>query len=130
MALINENYLKLKAGYLFPEIGRRVKKYADEHPSAKIIRLGIGDVTEPLPPAVLEAMHTAVDEMGKRETFRGYGPEQGYDFLREAIAKNDYQSRGPVIVGSRTFCSTAGPRACRGWCRCYKLRWCCTPTMA
>src|SRR5690348_1747735 len=94
MAYINENYLKLKAGYLFPEIARRVKAFAAENPSAKIIRLGIGDVTEPLPPAVIEAMHKAVDDMAKRETFQGYGPEQGYDFLREKIAKFDYQSRG------------------------------------
>src|SRR5947209_7475858 len=89
MAQINENYLKLKAGYLFPEIGRRVAAYARENPQAKIIRMGIGDVTEPLPAVVREAMHKAVDEMGDRKTFRGYGPEQGYDFLREAIAKHD-----------------------------------------
>src|SRR5262245_12948316 len=82
MALINDNYLKLKAGSLFPEIGRRVKAFQENNPPAKIIRMGIGDVTEPLPPAVVEAMHKALDEMGKRETFRGYGPEQGYDFLR------------------------------------------------
>lgn len=105
MARINDNYLKLKAGYLFPEIGRRVKKFAEANPQASIIRLGIGDVTEPLPAAVLEAMHKAVDEMGKRETFRGYGPEQGYDFLREAIAKNDYQSRGANISADEIFVS-------------------------
>jgi LL-diaminopimelate aminotransferase len=105
MARINDDYLKLKAGYLFPEIGRRVKKFADEHPQAKIIRLGIGDVTEPLPAAVLEAMHKAVDEMGKRETFRGYGPEQGYDFLRDAIAQHDYQSRGANISADEIFVS-------------------------
>ncbi len=105
MARINDNYLKLKAGYLFPEIGRRVKKFAEENPQASIIRLGIGDVTEPLPAAVLEAMHKAVDEMGKRETFRGYGPEQGYDFLREAIASNDYQSRGANISADEIFVS-------------------------
>src|SRR5690349_17612746 len=93
MAYINENYLKLKAGYLFPEIGRRVKTFSQANPTAKIIRLGIGDVTEPLPPAVIQAMHKAVDDMARRDTFHGYGPEQGYDFLREAIAKNDFQSR-------------------------------------
>jgi len=94
MAFINDNYLKLKAGYLFPEIGRRVKAFQQANPSAKVIRMGIGDVTEPLPPAVVQAMHKAVDEMGVRETFRGYGPEQGYDFLRDAIAKNDFAARG------------------------------------
>ncbi|MBI1344882.1 LL-diaminopimelate aminotransferase [bacterium] len=105
MAYVNDNYLKLKAGYLFPEIGRRVKKFSEEHPEAKIIRLGIGDVTEPLPAAVREAMHKAVDEMGQRDTFRGYGPEQGYDFLREAIAKNDFQSRGANIAADEIFVS-------------------------
>src|SRR6266550_1227390 len=92
MAHVNDNYLKLKAGYLFPEIGRRVAAFAKENPTAKIIRMGIGDVTEPLPAAVVEAMHKAVDEMTRRETFRGYGPEQGYDFLRDAIARNDYHA--------------------------------------
>jgi len=105
MAYVNDNYLKLKAGYLFPEIGRRVKKFSEEHPEAKIIRLGIGDVTEPLPAAVREAMHNAVDEMGQRDTFRGYGPEQGYDFLREAIAKHDFQSRGANVAADEIFVS-------------------------
>jgi LL-diaminopimelate aminotransferase len=105
MALINENYLKLKAGYLFPEIGRRVKAFGAAHPDAKIIRLGIGDVTEPLPPAVVEAMHKGVDDLAKRETFHGYGPEQGYDFLREPIAKNDFQSRGCDISADEIFVS-------------------------
>lgn len=105
MALVNENYLKLKAGYLFPEIGRRVSKFAAENPSAKIIRLGIGDVTEPLPPAIIEALHRATDEMAHRETFRGYGPEQGYDFLRSAIAKNDYASRGANVADDEIFVS-------------------------
>src|SRR5207249_1218819 len=80
MAYINDNYLKLKAGYLFPEINRRVNAFAATHPQAKIIRMGIGDVTEPLPTAITQAMHAAVDEMGQRESFHGYGPEQGYDF--------------------------------------------------
>src|SRR6516164_2484144 len=88
MARINESYRKLKAGYLFPEIGRRVAKFCAENPSAKVIRLGIGDVTEPLVPAIVEAWHKAVDEMAVRATFRGYGPEQGYDFLRQAIVAN------------------------------------------
>ena len=105
MALVNENYLKLKAGYLFPEIGRRVTKFAAENPSAKIIRLGIGDVTEPLPPAIIEAMHKATDEMARRETFRGYGPEQGYDFLRNAIAKNDFVGRGANVSADEVFVS-------------------------
>jgi LL-diaminopimelate aminotransferase len=105
MARINDNYLKLKAGYLFPEIGRRVKAFSDANPSAKIIRMGIGDVTEPLPGAVVEALHRATDEMARRETFRGYGPEQGYDFLREAIARNDYQSRGCEIAADEIFVS-------------------------
>ena len=94
MARINEHYAKLPASYLFPEIGRRVKAYAAAHPDAKVIRLGIGDVTEPLAPAIVSAMHAAVDEMAKRETFKGYGPEQGYDFLIEAIREHDYAARG------------------------------------
>jgi len=105
MARINEHYLKLKAGYLFPEIARRVKAFADANPSAKIIRLGIGDVTEPLPPAIVEAMHKAVDEMARRESFRGYGPEQGYDFLRTAIAENDFKARGCDIAADEIFVS-------------------------
>ena len=89
MALINENFLKLKAGYLFPEIARRVKAYTESNAeaAARLIRCGIGDVTEALPEAVRYATHEAVDEMGDRKTFKGYGPEQGYDFLRNAIAK-------------------------------------------
>ena len=105
MARINDHFLKLQAGYLFPEIGRRVARFAAENPQAKIIRLGIGDVTEPLPPAVIEAMHGAVDEMGRREAFRGYGPEQGYDFLRNAIAENDYKSRGASVSPDEIFIS-------------------------
>src|SRR6202171_6808341 len=93
MAYLNENYLKLQAGYLFPEIGRRVREFCDANPEAvkRLIRCGIGDVTEPLPQAAVEAMKRAVDELGKRETFRGYGPEQGYEFLRSDIAQKDYQ---------------------------------------
>lgn len=105
MALVNDNYLKLKAGYLFPEIGRRVSKFAAENPNAKIIRMGIGDVTEPLPTACIDAMHKAVDEMGHRESFRGYGPEQGFDFLRNAIAINDFQSRGANVAADEVFVS-------------------------
>ena len=105
MTYINEHYLKLTAGYLFPEIGRRVTKFCDANPAANVIRLGIGDVTEPLAPAVIQAMHTAVDELTERASFRGYGPEQGYDFLREAIAKHDYQARGAEVDADEIFVS-------------------------
>jgi LL-diaminopimelate aminotransferase len=105
MAYVNDNYLKLKAGYLFPEIGRRVKAFAEANPNAKIIRMGIGDVTEPLPSAIIAAMHKAVDEMANRKTFQGYGPEQGFDFLRETIAKNDFQARGCDITADEIFVS-------------------------
>jgi len=114
MAFLNDNYLKLKAGYLFPEIARRVKAFTDENPDAakRMIRCGIGDVTEPLPAAVTTALHKAVDEMGVRETFKGYGPEQGYDWLRKAIAENDYRAHGidvaddEIIVSDGTKCDT------------------------
>ena len=105
MARINENYRKLKAGYLFPEIGRRVTKFCAENPTAKVLRLGIGDVTEPLPPAIIEALHKAVDEMADRKSFRGYGPEQGYDFLRQAIVDNDYKARGAHVELDEVFVS-------------------------
>lgn len=105
MALINENYLKLKAGYLFPEIGRRVTEFIVSHPDKKIIRMGIGDVTRPLSPTIVRAFHEGVEEMGVSNTFKGYGPEQGYDFLRQAIAKNDYQSRGVDILAEDIFVS-------------------------
>jgi len=105
MARINEHYAKLPASYLFPEIGRRVRAYQAEHPDAKVIRLGIGDVTEPLAPAIVKAMHAAVDELGRRETFRGYGPEQGYDFLIEPIREHDYASRGVTIGADEIFVS-------------------------
>ena len=105
MAYINENYLKLQAGYLFPEIGRRVNEFSKANPNAasRLIRCGIGDVTEPLPKACVEALHSAVDEMDNRETFRGYGPEAGYDFLREAIAENDFAKRGVNINANEIF---------------------------
>jgi LL-diaminopimelate aminotransferase len=105
MAYINENYLKLKAGYLFPEIGRRVSEFQKNNPNAKIIRMGIGDVTLPLTSSVIKAFHEGVDEMAKASTFKGYGPEQGYEFLREAIAKNEYQSRGVNIEADDIFIS-------------------------
>ena len=105
MIIINENYLKLKTSYLFLEIANRVAAHQKNNPDHEIIRLGIGDVTEPLPQACLDAFHTAVDEMGHRESFRGYGPEQGYDFLREAIAENEFQSRGATISANEIFIS-------------------------
>ena len=105
MALVNGNYLKLKAGYLFPEIGRRVKAFSAANPDAALIRLGIGDVTEPLPQACRTAMKNAIDEMGTAEGFHGYGPEQGYGWLREAIAKNDFQARGCDITAEEVFIS-------------------------
>ncbi|MBO4287491.1 MAG: LL-diaminopimelate aminotransferase [Kiritimatiellae bacterium] len=105
MILVNENYGKLKASYLFADIAKRVKVFQSSYPEKPIIRLGIGDVTEPLPPACVEAFHKAVDEMAARETFRGYGPEQGYDFLREAIAQNDFRKRGADISADEIFVS-------------------------
>jgi len=105
MATINSNYLKLKAGYLFPEIARRVQAFAAANPDANIIRLGIGDVTEPLPLACREAMIKAVQEMGDRSSFKGYGPEQGYAWLREKIAVNDFQARGCEISADEIFIS-------------------------
>ncbi|NJO75466.1 MAG: LL-diaminopimelate aminotransferase [Leptolyngbyaceae cyanobacterium RM1_406_9] len=112
MATINDNYLKLKAGYLFPEIGRRVSAFAEANPNAQIIRLGIGDVTEPLPQACRAAMIKAVEEMGDRHTFRGYGPEQGYAWLREKIATHDFQSRGCEIDASEVFISDGSKCDC------------------
>jgi len=105
MVQINEHFLKLTAGYLFPEIGRRVSEFSKVNPDANIIRLGIGDVTEPLPTAIVKAMHDAVDEMGSRDTFHGYGPEQGYAFLREPIAAQDYQARGINVSADEIFIS-------------------------
>jgi LL-diaminopimelate aminotransferase len=105
MARINDHYLALQSGYLFPEIRRRVELFAKEHPDARIIRLGIGDVVLPLPPSVRQAMHRAIDELGARETFRGYGPDQGYDFLREAITRVDFGERGVRIDPDEVFVS-------------------------
>ncbi|MDB5051468.1 MAG: dapL [Fibrobacteres bacterium] len=104
MAKINSNYQKLQAGYLFPEIGKRVRTYAAANPSAKIIRLGIGDVVLPLPVPVLEALRMAVDEMGKPESFKGYGPEQGYDFLLQAISDH-FKSQGAAVAPDEIFVS-------------------------
>ena len=105
MLRINDNYLRLPGSYLFAEVARRVKEYQAAHPDADIIRLGIGDVTQPLVPAVIEAMHKAVDEMGVKETFRGYGPDFGYDFLVNAIREGDYASRGVDIAFDEVFIS-------------------------
>jgi len=106
MIAINENYLKLRAGYLFPEIGRRVRAFQQEHPDARVISMGIGDVTQPLAPAVLAAMHQAVDEMGRPETFRGYDDSGvGYEFLRRAIVEGDFAARGVRIDLDEVFIS-------------------------
>ena len=105
MALINENFLKLSESYLFTEIARKVNAYKEEHPKADVISLGIGDVTQPLAPAVIEALHKATDEMAIATTFRGYGPERGYNFLREAIVENDFHSRGIDIEADEVFVS-------------------------
>ena len=100
MARINDNFLKLKAGYLFPEIGRRVTAFNEANPEAakRLIRCGIGDVTEPLPAACIEAMHAAIDEQADASTFKGYGPEQGYAFLREAIVENQFAGLGLSLI--------------------------------
>ena len=105
MVQVNENYLKLKAGYLFPEIAKRVKIYSQSNKVAEIIKLGIGDVTEPLPKACIEAMGKALDEMGTTDGFRGYGPEQGYSWLREKISEHDFISRGCQISPEEIFVS-------------------------
>lgn len=114
MAHLNDNYLKLKAGYLFPEIARRVREFTQANPAAasNVIRCGIGDVTEPLPQASIDAMKIATDELGSRETFRGYGPEQGYEFLRGAIAENDYRARGLEISDDEIFVSDGSKCDC------------------
>lgn len=112
MATVNDNYLKLKAGYLFPEIGRRVSAFAEAHPDAPIIRLGIGDVTEPLPEACRTAMVRAIEDMGDRDSFKGYGPEQGYGWLREKIAADDFQARGCEVDASEIFISDGSKCDC------------------
>ena len=114
MAYLNENYLKLQAGYLFPEVARRVREFCEAHPEGakRLIRCGIGDVTEPLPPAAIEAMKRAVDELGHRESFRGYGPEQGYEFLRSTIAQRDYRDRNIQIADDEIFVSDGSKNDC------------------
>jgi len=105
MITINENYMKLKAGYLFPEVGRRVAHFQAAHADARMIRLGIGDVTLPLPAAVIAAFHQAVDDMSRSETFHGYGPSRGHDFLLEAIVEHDFQGRGIDLSCEEVFVS-------------------------
>ncbi len=105
MVKVNDNYLKLPGSYLFSTIGKKVAAYTAAHPDKKVIRLGIGDVTQPLAPAIIEALHKSVDEMGKAETFHGYAPDLGYEFLRNAVAKNDYQARGCQIEADEIFIS-------------------------
>jgi len=112
MAKINENYLKLKAGYLFPEIGRRVRAFAEANPQAKVIRLGIGDVTRPLAPAILKAFHDAVDDLAKVETFAGYGPEQGYGWLINTIIEKSYNKLGVDLKTSEIFVSDGSKCDC------------------
>ncbi len=112
MVKINENYLKLPGSYLFSEVARRISAYTAAHPGTSITKLSIGDVTRPLVPAVVEAMHRAVDEMGTFEGFHGYGPEQGYPFLREAIAQHDYKARGMDIKPEEIFVSDGAKSDC------------------
>ena len=112
MARINDNYLKLPGNYLFSEIAKRIAAYREENPQADIISLGIGDVTRPLPEASITAMHEAVDEMGRAESFRGYGPEQGYPFLREAILECNYTSKGIELSADEIFISDGSKGDC------------------
>ena len=112
MAKVNENYLKLQGSYLFSMIGKRVREYQEQHPEAKIIRLGIGDVTQPIAPSVINALHSAVDEMGHAETFRGYAPDLGYEFLREKISECDYKERGCDISADEIFVSDGAKCDC------------------
>lgn len=112
MALVNEHFLKLQSSYLFSDIAKKVNSFKVTHPKSKIIRMGIGDVTQPLAPAVIEAMHKAVDEMAHKETFHGYGPEQGYPFLIDAIIKNDYESLGIFIEPGEVFISDGAKSDC------------------
>ncbi len=117
MSLINENFLELQDSYLFSTIAKKVAKFTEENPDKKIIKLGIGDVTKPIVPACIEAMHKAVDEIGTAEGFRGYGPEQGYEFLRKAIVENDYKAKGIKISEDEIFVSDGAKCDCRKYCR-------------
>lgn len=112
MALVNEHFLKLPGSYLFSDIAKKVNTFRITHPKQNIIRLGIGDVTRPLPPACIEAMHKAVEELAHAETFHGYGPEQGYDFLIEAVIKNDYVAR-EFTFPTQKYSSVTEPKVIR-----------------
>jgi LL-diaminopimelate aminotransferase len=112
MFKVNDNYLKLPGSYLFSTIAKKVNAYSTEHPEAKIIRLGIGDVTQPIAPAIIDTLHSAVDEMGKAETFHGYAPDLGYEFLRNTIAENDYKARGCDIAPDEIFVSDGAKCDC------------------
>jgi len=112
MIRINENYSKLKASYLFADIAKRVNAYVAANPGKPVIRLGIGDVTEPLPPVCVAALHAATDELANRATFKGYGPEQGYAFLRDAITQHDYTARGCKIEADEIFISDGSKCDC------------------
>ncbi len=105
MARINNNFIKLQSRYLFSEIGKRTKEFMEKNPKVQVIKLGIGDTTQPLPPAIIKAFHEGVDEMASKETYKGYGPEQGYDFLRDAIVKHDFAARGADIKADEIFIS-------------------------
>ena len=109
---LNENYGKLPGSYLFAEIARRTATYSELNPDKRLIKLGIGDVTLPLPAACVEALKAAADEMGRKESFMGYGPYEGYDFLREAIVKNDYAPRGARITADEIFVSDGAKSDC------------------
>lgn len=112
MTKINQNYLKLPGSYLFSHIGKKVREYEATHPDKKVIRLGIGDVTQPIAPEVIGALHAAVDEMGQEETFRGYAPDLGYEFLRDVIAQKDYQARGLSVAADEIFISDGAKCDC------------------
>ena len=112
MIRINENFTKLKASYLFSDIAKRVAAFQEANPQKPVIRLGIGDVTEPLPPVCIEALHSGADELSQRSTFKGYGPEQGYAFLREAIAQNDFRARGCQVDADEIFVSDGSKCDC------------------
>lgn len=112
MFQVNENYLKLPGSYLFSTVGKKVKAYSEAHPDKKVIRLGIGDVTQPLVPAIIKAMHEAVDEMGNADTFHGYAPDLGYGFLRETIGREDYEKRGCPIAADEIFISDGAKSDC------------------
>lgn len=122
MIKINENFLELQDSYLFSTIAKKVADFQTQNPEKKVIKLGIGDVTRPIVPAVIEAMKKAVEEQGKKETFRGYGPEQGYDFLREKIVEFDYKKRGVEISPDETFVSDGAKCDSRQYCRYFWYR--------